>query len=140
MSQQNALKVSDYPKIRQQCIKKLKNALGCLRTGGCTKVEELKVARTWTISGSRIKRECTPLHLSDGDKTEVDQIDIRESISLVLSIALDSLAVFLRGCLKEGCQELFLAEGKKQFCSNACAMAAAKKRYRKRKLQERKEK
>jgi len=140
MSHESALKLSNNSEIRKLSTKKLKDALASLKTVKSTKVDELKVARTWTISHCRIKPEYLPLHLSDGDKTEFDHRDIQESVSLVLSIALDCLAGFLRYCLREGCEEMFLTKAKKQFCSKSCAQAVAKKEYRKRKRRQQKEK
>jgi hypothetical protein len=105
----------------------LKKATQQLNESGSTKVYKLRMGRTWTLSGNRI----TPTVIL------LDQSGLHDESSnfsfLALTIGLDCLANSVRCCLKPNCQKLFLASGKKKYCSSRCAQGVAKKSYRTRK-------
>lgn len=101
----------------------LHRALDQLRQTGSTDKVQCNVERFWSLSESRL----TPVRLL------LNPSDSQERSAFIATIALDCLTSGLRQCGKPKCHELFMAWGKKKYCSKKCALGVAKVAYRARK-------
>lgn len=100
----------------------INRALRRLSETGATENYTVRIERTWKLSNTHITPRRAPLHQDNPEDVS----------SLVVAIALDCLASRLRRCAKPSCREMFMATGKKKYCSLRCAHAVAKQGYRKR--------
>jgi hypothetical protein len=109
-------------------IQKLQTVLHRLKESGQMKIQ-FKAERTWELAAGRVVSTCTV----DSRSGSHGSNDSSQTEALALTIAMDCLAGHYRFCLRDKCQKLFLAKGKKKYCSHTCALTVAKQKYRKRK-------
>ncbi len=118
-----AINLATLTANRKKWRNQIRTAIMRLKQGKQTEPYKVKMVRFWAVSDFRLTSRYGP----------VNQDAPEEITALVVSMAMDCLTLSCRVCNRGKCQEIFLANGKKKYCSHKCATLAAKKAYRKRK-------